>query len=373
MHEPLSWRVSRKSLSCRIALALGLTSVLFAGSSSALAQTTASSTELKPAIMSLKASKTLLLDVAHAGDRLVAVGARGHIVYSDDKGATWLQATVPARQLLTSVYFVDDKRGWAVGHDSLVLHTADGGESWTVQYRDPELDAMDEEGFGYLEKPLMDVRFRDADTGFAIGAYGLLLRTDDGGETWEDVSFDVDNEEGFHFNALTEVKDSGLFMVGEMGTMYRSADYGDTWETLEDTPYDGSWFGVSGTGEAGGVIAWGLRGNVFRSDDFGDTWQKVPLMTPSNGPLESTLAGGGLTPDGRLVIVGVGGVVAISEDAGRSFDVRIRSDRVALASATALAGNGVLLVGQRGAVAAGPDGAAASSDAVVVPVPATEE
>src|SRR5690554_7395009 len=98
---------------------------------------------------------------------------------------------------------------------------------------------MDEEGFGYLEKPLMDVRFRDADTGFAIGAYGLLLRTDDGGETWEDVSFDVDNEEGFHFNALTEVKDSGLFMVGEMGTMYRSADYGDTWETLEDTPYDG--------------------------------------------------------------------------------------------------------------------------------------
>src|SRR5690606_25356373 len=85
---------------------------------------------------------------------------------------------------------------------------------------------------------------------------------------------------------------------------------------LEDTPYDGSWFGVSGTGEAGGVIAWGLRGNVFRSDDFGDTWQEVTLMTPSNGPLESTLAGGGLTPDGRLVIVGVRGAAAISEAPG---------------------------------------------------------
>src|SRR5690554_3225348 len=98
MHEPLSWRVSRKSLSCRIALALGLTSVLFAGSSSALAQTAASSTELNPAIMSLQARKSLLFDVAHAGDRLVAVGARGHIVYSDDKRATWFQAIVPAPQ-----------------------------------------------------------------------------------------------------------------------------------------------------------------------------------------------------------------------------------------------------------------------------------
>ena len=372
MHEPLSWRVSSKSLSCRIALALGLTSVLFAGSSSALAQTQASNIALQPAIMSLKASKTLLLDVAHAGDRLVAVGARGHIVYSDDKGATWLQATVPSRQLLTAVYFADDKHGWAVGHDSLVLHSADGGASWTVQYRDPELDAMDE-GFGYLEKPLMDVWFRDADTGFAAGAYGLLLRTDDGGQSWDDVSFDVDNEDGFHYNALTEIRDSGLFMVGEMGTMYRSADYGDTWETLEDMPYDGSWFGVSGTGEAGGVIAWGLRGNVFRSENFGDTWQEVILTTPNNGPLDSTLAGGGLTPDGRLVIVGVGGVVAISEDAGRSFEVLIRSDRVALASGTALANDNVLLVGQRGAVAVGPDGAAATSDTVVMPLPATEE
>ncbi|WVM93430.1 hypothetical protein ULG90_05695 [Halopseudomonas pachastrellae] len=34
------------------------------------------------------------------------------------------------RQLLTAVYFVDDKRGWAVGHDSLILNTTDGGATW---------------------------------------------------------------------------------------------------------------------------------------------------------------------------------------------------------------------------------------------------
>ena len=39
-------------------------------------------------------------------------------------------------------------------------------------------------------------------------------------------------------------------------------------------------------------------------------------MTTNNGPLESTLAGGGLTPDGRLVIVVLRGVVAIMKMPG---------------------------------------------------------
>ena len=295
MHEPLSWRVSKKSLSGKLALALGLSSLLLAGSPAALAQTSESQDDLKPAVMSLKASKTLLLDAAWAGERLVAIGSRGHIVYSDDNGVSWLQAPVPTRQLLPSVHFADATHGWAVGHDSLILHTSDAGESWNVQYRDPELEAPDDEGFAYLEKPLMDVWFGNARTGLAVGAYGTLLRTDNGGEDWEDVSFDVDNPDGFHYNAIAEIQGSGLFMVGEMGTMYRSADYGDTWETIQDVPYDGSWFGVSGTGEAGGVVAWGLRGNVFRSTDFGDSWEKIQLMTPDNGPLSATLSGGGKT------------------------------------------------------------------------------
>lgn len=361
------------SLSRRIATALGLSAVLLGSATTAMAQVPAAD-DLKPAVLSLKASKTLLLDVEQAGERLVAVGSRGHIVYSDDQGESWIQAPAPTRQLLTAVDFIDERQGWAVGHDSLVLHTEDAGENWTVQYRDPEIDAPDDEGFGFLEKPLMDVWFRDAQAGFAVGAYGLLLRTDDGGENWEDVSFDVDNPDGFHYNALTEVKDTGLFLVGEMGTMYRSADYGDSWETLEDLPYDGSWFGVASTGEPGGVLAWGLRGNMFRSNDFGDSWEQVELLTPNNGELTATLSGGQLSADGRLIVVGVGGVVAISDDNGRSFDVNIRSDRVALATATSLPNGGILLVGQRGAVKADKAGMSApGSSALTLPeTPPTE-
>ncbi|MEO1828767.1 MAG: YCF48-related protein [Pseudomonas sp.] len=311
----------------------------------------------KPAVKSELASHTLLLDVAAAGDRLVAVGSRGHIVYSDDQGASWTQAEVPARQLLTSVFFVDANNGWAVGHDSVILHTSDAGTNWEMQYRDPELDMPeDPNGPGLLERPLMDVWFRDANTGFAFGAYGIYLRTDDGGESWEDLSFDIDNPDGFHYNAVTAVEGAGLLLAGEMGTLYRSPDYGDTWETLQNSPYDGTWFGAAGTGEANQVLVWGLRGNMFRSTDFGDSWEQVELHTPNNGPLEATLLGGTLSAGDSLAVVGAGGVVLTSNNHGESFDVAVRPDRVALATAKYLPDGQMLLVGQHGVVKASPKG-----------------
>jgi photosystem II stability/assembly factor-like uncharacterized protein len=87
------------------------------------------------AIESPKAAKGLMIDVVHAGKRLVAVGDRGHILYSDDQGSTWTQAKVPTRQLLTAVFFIDDKQGWAVGHDAQILSSSDGGAGLGVTLR----------------------------------------------------------------------------------------------------------------------------------------------------------------------------------------------------------------------------------------------
>src|SRR5690606_13251763 len=97
-------------------------------------------------IESPKAVSSLLLDIAHAGKRLVAVGDRGHILFSEDGGKNWVQARVPTRQLLTALYFVDDKHGWAVGHDAQILVSEDGGANWKLQYEDLEREA-----------PLLDV------------------------------------------------------------------------------------------------------------------------------------------------------------------------------------------------------------------------
>lgn len=310
------------------------------------AQTAADST-VRYSIESPKAVKKLLLDVTRVGQRLVAVGDRGHILYSDDNGANWVQAKVPTRLMLTAVFFVDDQHGWAVGHDAQILASNDGGATWVKQFEDPER----EDG-----SPFLDVWFKDVNTGFVVGAYGALFTTSDGGKSWEDVSDRLDSEDGYHLNAIVEVKDAGLFLVGELGVMFRSADWGQTWETLQG-PYDGSLFGALGTGETGSLLAYGLRGHLFRSTDFGDSWQQIELNTPHNGPLEFGLADGNRLADGSIVVVGHGGTVLKSSDDGRTFSLLNRVDRLSLAGVTALDNGNLILVGQGGVHVASPTGA----------------
>lgn len=296
------------------------------------------------ALESAKASSSLLLDVTHAGNRMVVVGDRGHILYSDDQGKSWTQAKVPTRQLLTAVYFVDDKHGWAVGHDAQILASSDGGATWTKQFEDLKREA-----------PLLDVWFKDLNTGIAVGAYGALLETTDGGQHWEDIGDRLDNEDQYHLNGITYVKDAGLFIVGEMGSMFRSTDEGQTWEKLEG-PYQGSLFGAVGTSEANTLLAYGLRGNLFRSTDFGSTWEPIALQG-ERGPLEFSIANASLMPDNSIVLVGNGGSVMRSTDDGETFTVSNRPDRLSLAAVTEDNKGNLILVGQGGVRVTSPTGA----------------
>ncbi|AZC37258.1 WD40/YVTN/BNR-like repeat-containing protein [Pseudomonas chlororaphis] len=307
-------------------------------------QAAASAADTVYSTESAKASKGLMLDVVHAGSRLVAVGDRGHILYSDDQGQTWTQAKVPTRQLLTAVYFVDAKHGWAVGHDAQVLASEDGGLTWTKQFEDLKREA-----------PLLDVWFQDTNNGFAVGAYGALLATTDGGKHWEDASDRLDNEDQYHLNAIAAVKGSGLFIVGEQGSMFRSADWGQTWERLEG-PYEGSFFGVIGTAQPATLLAYGLRGNLYRSTDFGSTWEQVELKA-ARGSLEFGLSGATLLDDGSLVIVGNGGSVVRSTDNGLTFSVYNRPDRISLAAVTAAGNGNLILAGQGGVRSTSSNGA----------------
>ncbi|HBS79537.1 MAG: hypothetical protein CMK99_11190 [Pseudomonas sp.] len=356
MSEPVMWRtpVGRVEKTTRtpmfrsqspLARTLSLCSVLsiLFLAASAQAQNPAEP-GVRYAIESQKAATSLLLDIAHAGKRLVAAGDRGHILYSDDGGSSWTQAKVPTRQLLTAVYFADEQHGWAVGHDALILGTTDGGQTWTQQYENRE-----------GEVPLLDVWFENAQHGFATGAYGVLLETTDGGENWEDVADRLDNEDGSHLNAIAEIPGSGLFIVGEMGGMFRSADMGETWERVE-SPYQGSFFGVVGGGEPGVVVAFGLRGNLFRSTDFGDSWQAIELLDDGDA-VESGLADGNRLADGRIVVVGHGGTVLSSEDSGKSFKLFSRPDRRSLSGVVSNPDGNLILVGQSGVRIVSPTGA----------------
>lgn len=323
----------------------------------------------KYSIISDRAHKTLLIDVVRAGSRIVAVGQRGHILYSDDNGDSWTQAKVPSIALLTSVFFVDAKNGWAVGHDTTILHSTDGGENWVVQKFDPfdpnapfEEEALDEEVDWNSNdnwedeplpppqgEPLLDVWFKNKRLGYAVGAYGYFLRTNDGGKTWTDWSKNIDNYDGAHYYSMNQTINGVLFMVGEMGTMYRSIDDGSTWETLT-SPYDGSLFGVLPTKSPNVVLAFGLQGNVFRSTDLGESWKSITVKS------DQSLNGGAVLADGAIVVVGNSGVVLRSTDGGRSFSTQINSDRLSLVGIINAKDKNLVMVGQGGAKRTNPAG-----------------
>ena len=201
----------------------------------------------------------LLLDAALAGSRIVAVGERGYVLLSDDAGRTWRPVRTPLQATLTAVYFADDKSGWAVGHDAVILHTEDGGESWRIQDYAPD-----------LQSPLLDVWFADAKQGLAIGAYGLFLETWDGGETWSSRQI---SEDDAHHNAIVEAVDGRLYIAGEYGRILRSSDRGETWRALA-SPYEASFFGILAPPD-GTLLVFGLRGRAYRSEDGGTTWGTV--------------------------------------------------------------------------------------------------
>ena len=283
-------------------------------------------TSAEEAVEAPLAIESLLLDGAAAGERLVVVGDRGHIMVSTDGGTSWNQARVPTRALLTAVHLHDERTGWAVGHDAVILRTDDGGATWRMQHHAPE-----------EERPLLDVWFRDERRGFATGAYGYFLATGDGGETWTSRAI---SEDDFHLNALVPAGNGRLFLAAEAGIAYRSDDGGATWRELP-SPYAGSWFAVLALG-ADRVLLAGLRGHLFRSDDAGENWARIPTGT------NATLTGAVRLPSGTILITGLEGVLLASRDGGRSVSYERLPAREGISTALPLAGGGVLLIGEFG-------------------------
>lgn len=310
----------------------------------------------RPAEPSALAARRLLNAVAAAGRRLVAVGQRGHIVFSDDDGATWTQAAVPVSTDLTGVHFVSAQRGWAVGHGGVVLATADGGRSWARQldgrqigpllaatYREHARGALRRQleilAAPTADRSLLDVWFDDERSGFAVGAFNLILRTDDGGASWTPWLDRTENPKGLHLQAIRRAA-GGLYVVGEQGLVLKLDPARRRFEA-RPAGYGGSFLGVTGAGRA--VLAFGLRGTVVRSDDAGATWRRVPVG------VDVALTGAAPIPHGRIALVAQSGQLLVSADGGESFR-RVGLERAWPASAVVAAGaDAVVLVGAMGA------------------------
>ena len=284
-----------------------------------------------------RAVKSLLLDIVATPSGFFAVGERGHILKSAD-GRAWTQANVPTRSTLTAVTAVGNSL-WAAGHDGVIVHSADGGKTWAAQRRDPFDASIDPSQRDPRQgAPIMDIRFADASHGIAIGAYSLMLVTEDGGKTWTEKQavapaaapstpaapmqgdvfsakdLELDEESDPHLNAIADAGDGHLVIVGERGTLLRSDDAGASWRRMA-FPYKGSMFGALSLG-GGRLLAYGLRGNVYESPDLGASWSKVPAQG------STSWMGGAALPGGGAVLVGANGTILSRVHAGADFATR---------------------------------------------------
>ena len=279
----------------------------------------------QPGRLSAKAKNSAMLAIARAGERLVAAGERGIILYSDDHGKNWTQAKTPTSVTLTALRFIDDKRGWTIGHMGIVLNTADGGTTWRKQFdgiQAAQLALETAQASGnekaihqatYLvtdgpDKPFFDASIDKSGHGFIVGAYNLIFRTTDGGLHWQDWSAHVDNPKNFHLYGIARTHDA-LTLVGEQGLILRSTDGGQHF-AAQSSPYKGSWFGALGT--AKGLLVYGLRGNAFLLPSNGGEWQQMQTNTTA------AISGASELADGRLLLASQSGELLL-EQTGKKF------------------------------------------------------
>lgn len=286
-----------------------------------------------PALKTDAAPTSLLLDVTRVGERLVAVGERGHIVLSDDRGKTWTQAEVATRAHLNAVVFIDPKRGWAVGEDAVILHSEDGGDHWQRLF-----DARDAD----MQGPLLDLcLIKNGQEGFAVGVFNKIYHTADGGKSWQDWYDHVDNIDEWHLFAIAAASDEVIYIASEKGLVFRSVDGGEQFKPLQ-TPHNGSFHGIlvqRGPDGLDRIVLSGVGGVVYVSKDSGRTWQKLDTGT------QAGLSGGTWLDDGSAVIVGHDGMVLRLDPTLTHVKRFPQANGLALSTATVADSKELVLVG----------------------------
>ncbi len=251
------------------------------------------------------------------------------------------------------LYDVDahGERGWAVGYWGTVVRSTDGGRTW-FQRPTP------------TDETLYAVSFADETHGWAVGAGGSLLRSTDGGLGWERIEVAVKDEfEGERplDSALFDVSAVSAheaWAVGDFGIVLHTRD-GTQWQQVripeealaDDNIPDRIFNAVEFTDSRNGWIA-GEFGTTLRTTDGGESWVGERSL---RGAVEDVylidIAAGA---DGGALAAGVGGVVIETSDGGASWRALEVPTSAGLFGAARHAAR-ALVVGDRGVVFASRD------------------
>jgi photosystem II stability/assembly factor-like uncharacterized protein len=232
-----------------------------------------------------------------------AVGDAGVIVNTSDGGKTWQKQISPTNKpILLGVHFVNAQKGWAVGEYTHILHTKDGGKTWQVQFKDEQWT-------------LHSVSFCDENVGWAVGEYGYIYQTNDGGTTWKKQAgkFGIDPETGEimggnYLFSVVSINPQTAVAVGIDGIVIKTVDGGATWQKANTDLPQIHLFGVTARN---GQLFIAARGNLMTGPESGGRFEPVKL--------EPSIPYGyiyGITRRGKAGFVAVGkeGRIYLSDD-----------------------------------------------------------
>lgn len=236
-------------------------------------------------------------------------GDGGYLASTADGGRTWTPYPLGTSEDINEIYFRNDENGYLVAGTKMFI-TKDGGRSWkeTRIYRP--------EDFPRATPELLSIRFADKKRGLAIGSLlnskeevidSLVLKTDDGGESWRRVSV-PSRKELFHldFNGSDRA-----WIVGDEGLILASTDSGATWQ-VQPSGTRLPLYNVDFRDDNEGYIV-GKTGTILRTDNGGKNWLKV------NAGYRETFMRVDFADDKNGWIVGYGGAILRSSDRGQTW------------------------------------------------------
>jgi photosystem II stability/assembly factor-like uncharacterized protein len=315
-----------------------------------------------PAIAVRVPYKVVLIALANAGTRILAAGEHGVIIYSDDNGKTWTQASVPVDLTLTSIAFATPQIGWAAGHYGAILKTQDGGATWQLQLNGIQANQLTEAAAnaavqshdsspaaplaqlraahftaGGPDKPFLSVLAQSPSSVTVFGAYRMVMHSDDGGKTWADWSLRIGDRLSHNLYDAAMIGDK-ICIAGESGNVYCGA--GANFPAIA-SPGPATLLGILPTGD-GGMLTFGVAGLADRSADGGQTWASLSLGAQSN------LTCGRVLKSGAILIGGEDGSLYLSTDHGKTFHALPQSEPMAIFDLAQAPDGDILVAGSGG-------------------------
>jgi photosystem II stability/assembly factor-like uncharacterized protein len=284
----------------------------------------------RPAVLAPETARQMLTAAARAGKRVVAVGRGGAIVYSDDEGVTWRPARkVPTSAMLTAVAFANEYVGWAVGHLGVVLKTMDGGVTWERQ-----LDGAQAAQLVLADAELRAGAQSGGDTPPAVKAARFLVQ-------------DGPNKP---FLTLLVQDDRRVEVAGGFGLVFDTGDGGAHWASQMARFDNARGLHLYAAARSGPDLVYvGEQGTVLRGPAEGALKR---VATPYPGTMFGVLN----TRNGGLLAYGLRGNVLLSEDGGRAWRQVASGLPASIQAGTVFADGTLLLASETGQLAVSRDG-----------------